>query len=242
VASNQSELLMSVHKIDSEIILRENRVKTISENILKLEKKLKTNLVKLSEINTQEVQATKEHAVEDLKYKEEEKKIIDRRKQISSVGGNKSAKLAERELDIAKRIMESLEKNVLDTMMKLEALQTQKLSITNSVDELKVAFQSKSKEGKDEIEKLTSELKDLTTTKTASFSKLDPRVSSLYKRVESRHRGDAVAIASNGSCRACFRSLPAQMFNQVMAGYNLVQCPGCSRILVHLEGETQEAV
>ena len=70
---------------------------------------------------------------------------MERRKQISSVGGNKSAKLAERELDIAKRIMESLEKNVLDSMQNLETLQSEKLLVSNTIKETKELLESKSK-------------------------------------------------------------------------------------------------
>ncbi len=233
MASNQSELLISVHKIDSEIIKRESKIQSITESIVKLEKKLKNNLSISKELEIKEAASLKAHNTEEQKYKEEEKKIMERRKQISSVGGNKSAKLAERELDIAKRIMESLEKNVLDSMQNLETLQSQKLLVTNAITELKELLESKSKVAKDQINILTSELNEYRKSKLEKSSKLDPRLSSLYKRVETRYRGDAVAFASGGACQTCFRSLPAQMFNQVMAGYNLTQCPGCSRILVN---------
>ena len=54
-------------------------------------------------------------------------------------------------------------------------------------------------------------------------------------RVNTRYPGEAVAAANKGSCRSCFRALPAQTYNQVLAGNILIQCPGCSRILVYQE-------
>jgi len=60
----------------------------------------------------------------------------------------------------------------------------------------------------------------------------------LYERVRAKYPAQPVAVADNGSCSACFRSLPPQLFNEVLQGEKILQCPGCARILVAALAET----
>ena len=64
-------------------------------------------------------------ALEEHRLKDEEKKIVDRRKQLSAIGGAKSAKLMERELDIATRVLQTMEQNAVQTLEEVDRLQEQ---------------------------------------------------------------------------------------------------------------------
>jgi uncharacterized protein len=237
VASNQSEMLLKLNSIDRSIVERERNVKERKEVLETIVRQYTKKSSLLEAVQHDFEKATEGHSNEERKLKEEEVKIVERRKQLTSLGGAKSAKLVERELDIAKRIMETLEQNVLQAIGLMEELSKKRDVLLKEVEELKIK--------RDEIQKEVDELVSSSEKEVESFKKerkdilvtLDARLQMLYKRVESRYRGDAIAQAENGSCRSCFRALPAQTFNQVIAGYNLIQCPGCSRILVHLPSE-----
>jgi len=55
-----------------------------------------------------------------------------------------------------------------------------------------------------------------------------------YIRVaETVSNGMAISFAQEGSCTACFMKLPPQMFNELLKGDSLHQCPSCRRVLVH---------
>jgi uncharacterized protein len=237
VAANQSEMLLKLNSIDGSIVEKERNVKERKDVLEKVLKLYAKKSAVLESVQHELEKATEIHSTEERKLKEEEVKIVERRKQLTSLGGAKSAKLVERELDIAKRIMETLEQNVLEAISAMEELSGKRDILLKEVEELKEKRDSLQKEVDDllsvsekEIESLRKERKDILLT-------LDARLQMLYKRVESRYRGDAIALAESGSCRSCFRALPAQTFNQVIAGYNLIQCPGCSRILVHVPAE-----
>ncbi|HMO17777.1 MAG TPA: hypothetical protein PKA63_07170 [Oligoflexia bacterium] len=234
MATNQSENLKALNDLDKTILDLEKGIKEIQSSV---EENLKVFSVKnrqLEVVSRDLVAATLTHESEDKKLKEEEVKIVERRKQLTSLGGAKSAKLMERELDIAKRIMETLEQNVISALEKMDALSKQKDILLAQVDSLSAALRTEESEAKEKCSSAEKELVSLRSNRELLLKKLDERLQSLYKRVEKRYRGEAVAIAENGSCRSCFRALPAQTFNQVIAGYNLIQCPGCSRILIYL--------
>jgi len=228
---------LELRDVDSNIIALENEVKNLKIESEQILERLSINEKALRTIEVKLETASKNHEVEDDKLKEEEKKIIERRKQLSSIGGNKSAKLAQREVDIAKRLVETLENNVLSALSTVDDLQKKRTDLVAIVKELTEQSDNKGAEVINRIKAAEVELNTFKETRLSLLGQLEQRLATLYKRVESRYRGDAVAEAEAGSCKCCFRSLPNQTFNQVIAGYNLMQCPGCSRILVHVPKE-----
>jgi len=239
VAANQSENLIALNNLDRSVVQKENTLKEKTLEVESIRARFLSKSKILEKLQLDFEKATEQHSSAENQLKDEEVKIVERRKQLTSLGGAKSAKLVERELDIAKRIMETLEENVLTSMGQLESLSSKRELILSEVDTLKTNLAEC--EGslatiKDSVE---AEIKDLKANRIDLLKTLDQRLQSLYKRVEGRYRGDAIASAEKGACRNCFRSLPAQMFNQILAGYNLIQCPGCSRILYHVAEQEQ---
>lgn len=55
----------------------------------------------------------------------------------------------------------------------------------------------------------------------------------LYRRYDliRKRRGSGLAEAVNGGCAACHITLPPMLFQQIMQGGPLQQCPSCNRIL-----------
>lgn len=175
-------------------------------------------------------------ALEEHRLKDEEQKIIERRKQITALGGAKSAKLMERELDIATRVLQSMEQNAAASSQEVERLEGELQASKAKVEALESEYDTLSQETETSLKELEKNISRLDSTREKHLEKLELRLKNLYRRVSSRYPGQAIAICRNGACRSCFRALPAQLYNQVLAGNMLLQCPGCSRILVHEDG------
>jgi predicted nucleic acid-binding Zn-ribbon protein len=242
VASHQTHILLELRQTDSKIIALESEIKALHKESQNILERLDVNQKALHTVEVKLEAAAKTHNHEEERLKEEERKILERRKALSTIGGNKSAKLAQRELDIAKRIVETLETNVLNALGILEDLQKKRAALVAIVDELKELSISKGAEAEAKAKEEEDEVISLKAKRQAALDSLDPILASLYKRVEGRYRGDAIAETEASSCKTCFRALPNQTYNQVLAGYNLMQCPGCSRILVHIAKPEAEAV
>ena len=171
--------------------------------------------------------------LEESRLKEEETRIVERRKQLTALGGMKSAKLIEREIDIANRALEAFEKNVLEATEVVVQIKAEVDAVKSRLVELEKEMEIDKTENTKVLAQLVKKLAELDKERNVFLGKLEDRLKNLYVRVNNRYKGKAVALVKNASCRSCFRALPAQLYNQVMAGNRLLQCPGCSRILVY---------
>ncbi len=225
--------LSSLSEVDKQIAQFVNR----RTNIANQESSYKEEMIqvdsRLDELTILLEEAQTKHSAEELRLKEEEEKIIERRKQLTTIGGAKSAKLVERELDIATRTLEELEKTATAAFEELDNVKAQMADIADRKSALVQSLEELTTETGPELEEIGKNVTKLSKQRDTQLKKLEPRLQGLYSRVNERYPGEAVAKAAEGSCQSCYRFLPQQRYNQIMAGNLLIQCPGCSRILVY---------
>ena len=178
------------------------------------------------------------------RLKEEEKKIIERRNQLGAIGGAKAAKIVEKEIEISSRSLQLLEDNAKRATSLASKLEERVELVKEKVSEIE--GKSGSEHGVDDkelvaIEKELASLAKRREKLVDSVQAIDKRIMPLYERIKTRFPGSVVAIAQVGSCRSCFRALPYQLYNQVLAGNSMLQCPGCSRLIVCLEADIEAA-
>ena len=165
----------------------------------------------------------------------EEMKILERRKQLQGIGGAKAAKIIERDVESTTKTLHTLEERVTGALQAIEEAQKKLELINVAVNELSEKIAAEEAEHGRQIKSIDEELGSIKKEREIflkEVGKIDDRVLPLYERIRTRYPGDPVAVASGGSCRSCFRALPNQLFNLILAGNTRIQCPGCSRILV----------
>ena len=225
--------LSALSDVDSEMAQFRNRQRAIENQQAEITSELAQVVARIEELDTARVDAERKHGHEEQRLKEEEAKIIERRKQLTSIGGAKSAKLVERELDIATRILETLEKSATEAFEALDNIKAQLADISDRRSQLDQSLDESKKESVPELAEIEKNLNKYNKQREGLLEKLEPRLQSLYSRVNERYPGEAVAVAGDGACQSCYRALPQQRYNQIMAGNVLIQCPGCNRILVY---------
>lgn len=225
--------LSALSKVDKEIAQFVNRKTFIANKEASFKEELQQVDTRLDELTIMLNDAQSVHSVEEQKLKEEEDKIVERRKQLTTIGGAKSAKLVERELDIATRVLESLEKTATDAFEILDNVKAQMADISDRKSSISQSLEELTTETTPELVEIDKNVTKLSKQRDTLLKKLEPRLQSLYLRVNERYPGEAVAKADEGSCKSCYRFLPQQRYNQIMAGNLLIQCPGCNRILVY---------
>jgi predicted nucleic acid-binding Zn-ribbon protein len=223
----------------------DQRIQFVSSRKLQLEKQLAQLTAQLADerrkLASQEAafkDCKQRQMLEEHRLKEEQDRIVERRKQLAAMGA-KAAKLMEREIDIASRAVEALETKALHAMTDTDKIETKLAPLREMVEKLEAEFERVSSEAQPDIELVVEEVGRLTGERNVFLAQLEDRAKNLYLRISSRFPGSAIAEAVSGSCKSCFRALPHQTFNQVLSGINLIQCPGCNRILVC--PETQES-
>ena len=225
--------LSSLSEVDKQIAQFVNRRTNIANQESSIKEEMTQVDSRLDELTILLKDAEEKHSAEESRLKEEEEKIIERRKQLTTIGGAKSAKLVERELDIATRTLEELEKAATEAFEELDNVKAQMADISDRKSSLVQGLEELTTETGPELEEIQKNVTKLTKQRDTQLKKLEPRLQGLYSRVNERYPGEAVAKAAEGSCQSCYRFLPQQRYNQIMAGNLLIQCPGCSRILVY---------
>lgn len=238
MGSNFCDLLFELSEIDKKLVVAVEKKRTIEEEQRRCEEELAAMREKLSGLESQRERGAVRQKEEENRLQDEQRKIVERRKQLSSLGGVRGAKLVEREIDIASRVVQSMEEQTLKAMQEVEDVQGLIETLKSNAQQLETELAEKAPERKSSISGLDKEISSFGAQREKIISKLDDRLVRLYQKVSSRYPGDAVAVARKGSCRSCFRALPSQLYNQLLAGNLLIQCPGCMRLLVYVEDES----
>ncbi len=224
-------LLVGVGKIDSNLahIAAEERKcrASLDERALKL-KKLIDELQK------------SDAAIKDkrLKYQKEEKflrdeqsKLIDRRKALASFPSYKLQQAAEKEIDNTSRDLSSREELLLGMLDELENLE-------KGYNE-KVSFRDTEEKDLDEAAKEFEEMKTgfderrrrQTEERANLTAQIDPASIKLYDRVHEKYMMDPVIPLKGNTCSGCFMQVNPQVIITLKKGDALVRCPGCGRIV-----------
>jgi predicted nucleic acid-binding Zn-ribbon protein len=114
-------------------------------------------------------------ALEEHRLKDEEQKIIERRKQLTALGGAKSAKLMEREIDIATRVLQSMEQNATSSSQEVERLESELHAAKSRVDSLEKEYESVSLESESSLKEIEKNISKLDSTREKHLEKLELR-------------------------------------------------------------------
>lgn len=224
--------LQQISNLDAEIASTRHRLKEVDEAMGKIQTEITQSKTAVQSAQADYDAKLADQTAKDSQLKEEQRNIVERRKRLSSLGGTKGAKLLEREIDIAARTVHAMEQTLLQAMEQTENAM-HKLELSKSqLDELNEQLKDFEQKEGIEAEEIKGRLDTLQKKREELIATVEPRVKTTYLRVFQRYQGPAIAIAEGGSCRTCFRALPAQTFNQIAMGAVSIQCPGCSRILI----------
>lgn len=229
-----AETLLSLSETDKEFVsflARKNDLISRKERIVT---DLAESQKELAVLEVELKQGVAHQAAEEHKLRDEQQKIMERRKQLNTIGGAKVAKMVEREIDIASRSLESMEQTTMKAIEEVDALTGRVESLRSQVQELEEERTTRIPEIEQELQEVEGRIVELAGERKGKFDDLEPRLKNLYNRVQGRYPGTPVSMAKKCSCRACFRALPNQTYNQILAGNSLIQCPGCQRILVYM--------
>jgi len=234
VSTKFSEQLLLLSQTDFKIHAINTKKSDLEFQNKLLAEELSERRKRLSDLESAHKEGTLKQVLEEHRLRDEQHKITERRKQLGSIMGAKGAKLIEREIDISSRAVKLVEERAMRALEAVDDIQKDLQELKSSVEAMEEEVEKKTSENQEVISTLTDELKGLEKERDGLLKKLEDKVRNLYRRVQGRYPGQAVAEVKNQSCRSCFRALPPQTYNQILAGSALVQCPGCNRILAYL--------
>ncbi len=230
--ANKLLILYQLKKIDAELADIEEekgdlpeKIEDLTERINFYEKRIEENENNLNLLETEEKKLKKENKkIEERANKYDEQKYNVRTNkeydQISKMIDECFEMLDknERRLKEIENLKNTLNSDIEADKEKLEEVSNEREECQNKLDDLNEQFE----------EEETQLLND----RNSYLVKLDYETRSLYERINSSYKGEAIAIVRRGNCTGCYTAIPPQREIEIRMAEKIYTCQSCGRILI----------
>jgi predicted nucleic acid-binding Zn-ribbon protein len=166
----------------------------------------------------------------EVSLKELNQKIDKWEGQVNSVNTKKEFDALKHEIAAAKEQCKKLEDEILEAMTDVETRTARQPEVEKEV----AAAKTKTAQLIDEIQKRRNQFTEQLAEALKQIGEIEaamiPDVRAAYLRLKEAQGDQALALVDNRTCQACYTTLTAQNYNDLING-RLVLCKMCGRIL-----------
>lgn len=223
--------LIALQEVEIEIFKAEDGLRELPKEVSEIESIITARKRSLDSAE-EEIRSYEERkAPLEVELKENQALLDAADARIKRIKTNKEYLAMQREIDLAKKRKADLEEQVLTIMEKIEKKTSERERIRTSFETDKVILVEK-------MGKLNTLMKELDTVLAEYKGKddrlrkiVDKSLLSKYDRIKQSKKGLAVVECFEGVCRGCHMHIQPQLFNELIRGDRLINCPACQRIL-----------
>ncbi len=227
----QIEQLVVLQKVDDEIVLLEDELKTAPAEVTSLEAKF---LVleeeggvlneKIQFLTEQQKRLDGEIETDSLRLKKSKNKLM-------MVGNNKEYHAMMREMDNLEKQNRTREEEKTAITEEL----TRQLEARRDLDGRVAALQADLDTAKagleDRMSAATARLKELAGLRGEAGQAVPTPVLKRYEFIRSRLKNPVIVPVTTGICSGCHISIPPQSFIELQKGVQILSCPNCQRLI-----------
>ncbi|MBZ0156134.1 MAG: hypothetical protein K8I29_07950 [Alphaproteobacteria bacterium] len=237
--NEQLQLLIDLQKLDTLILSSRMRIDAIPAALSSHEAPLR-NAEAAFESQRQTYAALekrkkdKESEIEELR--EKAKKLKQR---TSEIKNNKEYQAHLKEIEKIERDLKTADDALFSLMESLEESSRLLTEETARIAEERVKVEAVRKDLEREVLQREQELKGHKEQRKKLVSRIEGDLYTLYMNIMKASRGLAVVEAKNEVCQGCNLHIPPQMFVEIKANNEIVECPQCRRILYYVKPEAE---
>lgn len=233
-ATDEVGKIVALSKVDQELLQlqwqKKRSEKELQERALLAKGKWQEWQVKLRAYQEKKLGIDKE----ERQIKEEQDRLVARRKALATMNNYKVQQAAEREIEGVAKELAAREELVLSEMETAQALQQASDGFKAEFDAMKVEYDKLVKDVAAEMHSVDERLSRKIKEREDVVKLVAGESLAFYDRVRSRHpENPVVKIRDKNQCSGCGMSVGPQTILQISKGTSLVKCPGCGRILWH---------
>jgi len=157
--------------------------------------------------------------------------IAQSKEKIAQIANNKEYFAVLKELEHNQKQVEREEVELLGLIEEIDSIKEQ---ISDNDQQLKAKqkeLTAKEKEIASQVASLEKKIKAGEKGRQAKAKEINEVFLRRYQRIRKRFK-NAVVKAENGTCRGCNVNVPPQVYNNLLKGQELMNCPNCQRIMV----------
>ena len=231
--------LLELQRLDSRIAEIGKLRERIPQEITRLNEELEAEKRRLEqareELNSLKLRRRRKE--KDLEVETE--KLRKAQGRIFEVKTNKEYQALLKEIEAAKKANSDLEEEILLLMDEMDRRTEELKSLEVEVAEREATISARKKELEEKMAKLDSEEAKVQLLRKEVASRIEPPWMGIYERVAKSRGGLAVVKVDGGICQGCYVNIPPQLYNEILKGKPMAQCPFCQRFLYH-EGTLEE--
>jgi len=234
--------LVALQNLDTSIRKLEKDLEAIPERRAEIEGEFDQRAFEIRALETRRDEAKHARARLENEVVEQRGRVERAERNLMSSKKQDEYTAAIREADAARKLISTLETQILEQMEILEQAEAALTERAGEIASLNSDRELRLKSFDDETQVQSEQLKVARTERDQLFVNLPKSLSGLYTRISTRIRdGIAVAEARNGACTACFMALRPQIMAEVRRGGELITCDNCNRILYYVASDSTPA-
>jgi len=226
------ETLIHLSKVDASLARIFADKQKLEQTLVAKEAELKKLLQDKDTKAKVTAQKKSNYLVEEKSIKEEQAKLVERRKALDTLGNYKLQQAALREIEFATRQLSTRDDGLLKMIEEADAVDDIHKKADVLHQEASASLLKLRKETEENLALLEVRRSERAAERGTLLPKVLPTNLQIYERTKSKFPGDAmVAVAANSSCGGCSIQVAAQLMVHIHQGDSLVKCRGCGRIL-----------
>lgn len=226
------EMLEQLQNIDHGIDAQKAEQAMYQKDIAELEVALAALRQMLSEQQGRMTEMRHEKSELDVALHTEQENIRRSETNMKEIRTNKEFQAVGREITAARKQIGEIEEQQLQLIGRMEELQAaidlQQQDLTNLEETTATGIAGKQAA----IAQLQTAIDAAQANRDSLVKGLGSSLIRRYTQLREQRRGQALAIARDGSCLGCNMHLPPQMYNMLFKGEEMFFCPHCQRILI----------
>ncbi len=227
----QIEQLVVLQKVDDEIVLLEEELKTAPAEVSALEDKFKVLEEEGGVLNEKIQFLTEQQKRLDGEIETDSLRLKKSKNKLMMVGNNKEYHAMMREMDTLEKQNRTREEEKSAVSEEL----SRQLETRRGLDERMAALQAELDTAKAGLESrlsaATARLKELAVLRGEAGQAVPEPILKRYEFIRSRLNNPVIVPVTTGICSGCHISIPPQSFIELQKGVQILSCPNCQRLI-----------
>jgi len=230
--SEAVELLLKLQGLDYQLGELERSKDYLPDMIATLQGEIKQAQLDLVNAKDQ-LEATRlENKRLELRVKDKQVEFDRLQKQMMVIKTNKEYDALSREIDHVKADIGASEDGIISTLERIEALQNEIKGQEERTAQVQEANGVQLASIKGEMDSVGGKIRIKEDERKNIIVRLEDGTVSIYERVRKGKGGGAIVHIRNRACSGCFKTLPAQLVQEIRRAERIITCDSCGRILI----------
>ena len=228
----QYQVLSDLRKVDEKIARLQDGVLKIPEDIAKIEAALTDRKALLEKDKAAFSEAEKKLRTAERDLKEWDDKLNKAESKMMEVKTNEEYQAAMKENEAQKVEKAKLEEQIIGLLGEVDSTRAAFQEIEKGFKDYEASMKSEKKKLEEERGKLVNILEEQLQVRGHVAAQLDPKIATLYNRMNRGSKSTVIAVTENELCLGCNMKIRPQLYNEVISFKAIHQCSSCGKLLV----------